>query len=47
MYKVKHGLVSSNVVNIFSVKSSKYHLRNLDFHLPRPDLIVYVTSDIF
>ena len=35
MYKVKYGLVPRNVVDIFSVKSSKYHLRNMDFHLPR------------
>ena len=25
MYKVKYGLVPSNVVEIFSVESSKYH----------------------
>ena len=31
MYKVKYGLVPSNVSDIFSVKSSKYHLRNKDF----------------
>ena len=35
MYKVKYNLVPSNVVEIFSVKSSKYHLRNMDFHLLR------------
>ena len=35
MYKVKYGLVPSNLVVIFSVKSSKYHSRNMDFHLPR------------
>ena len=35
IYKVKYGLVPRNVVDIFSVKSSKYHLRNMDFHLPR------------
>ena len=35
MYKVKYGLVPSNVVDIFSVKLSKYDLRNMDFHLPR------------
>ena len=40
MYKVKYGLVPSNVVEIFSVKSFKYHLRNMDFHLPT-ELIVY------
>ena len=34
MYKVKYGLVPSNV-DIFSVKLSKYDLRNMDFHLPR------------
>ena len=45
MYKVKYGLVPSNVVDIFSVKSSKYHLRNMDFHLPR-FFIVYVTGNI-
>ena len=33
MYKVKY--VPSNVVDIFSVKLSKYDLRNMDFHLPR------------
>ena len=31
MYKVKYGLVPSNVVDIFSVKSFKYHLRKMDF----------------
>ena len=46
MYKIKHGLVSSSVFDIFSVKSSKYHLRNMDFHL-HTHLIVYVTSNIF
>ena len=46
MYKDKYGLVlASNVVDIFSVKSSKYHLRNMDFHLPT-DLIVYVKGNI-
>ena len=44
MYKVKQGLVSSNIVDIFSVKSSKYHLTNMDFIYP--DLIVYVTGNI-
>ena len=41
MYKVKYGLVPSNVVDIFSVKSSKYHLRNMDFHLPRFNSVRY------
>ena len=31
MYKVKYGLVPSYVVDIFSVKSFKYHLRKMDF----------------
>ena len=35
MYKAKYGLVPSNVVEIFSIKSSKYQVRNIDFHLPR------------
>ena len=35
MYTMKYGFVPSNVVDIFSVKSSKYHLGNMDFHLPR------------
>ena len=35
MYKVKYGLLLSNLRDIFSVKSSKYHLRNKDFQLPR------------
>ena len=41
MYKVKQGLVSSNIVDIFSVKSSKYHLTNMDFHLPRFNSVRY------
>ena len=41
MYKVKYGLVSRNVVDIFGVKSSKYHLRNMDFHLPRFNSVRY------
>ena len=32
MYKVKFGLVPSNVGDIFSVESSKYRLGNMDFH---------------
>ena len=41
MYKVKYGLVPSNVVDIFSVKSSKYHVRKMDFHLPRFNSVRY------
>ena len=41
MYKVKYGLVPSNLVVIFSVKSSKYHSRNMDFHLPRFNSVSY------
>ena len=41
MYKVEYGLVPSNVFDIFSVKSSKYHLRNMDFHLPRFNSVRY------
>ena len=41
MYKVKYGLVPSNVVDIFSVKPSKYHLRNKDFYLPRFIIVQY------
>ena len=41
MYKVKYGLVPSNVVDIFSVKSSKYHLRIMDFHLPKFNSVRY------
>ena len=41
MYKVKDGLVPGNVVDIFSVKSSKYHLRYMDFHLPRFNVVRY------
>ena len=41
MYKVKYGLVPSNVVDILSVKSSKYHLRNMDFHLPKFNSVRY------
>ena len=41
MYKVRYGLAPSNVVDIFSVKSSKYHLRNVDFHLPRFNSVRY------
>ena len=40
-YKVKHGSVPSYVADIFSVKSSKYHLRNMDFHLPRFNSVCY------
>ena len=40
-YKVKHGSVPSYVADIFSVKSSKYHLRNMDFHLPRFNSVRY------
>ena len=40
-YKVKHGSVPSNVADIFSVKSSKYHLRNMDFHLHRFNSVSY------
>ena len=45
MYKAKYGLVPSNVVDIFSIKSSKYQVRNMDF-LFYPDLIVYITGNI-
>ena len=41
MYNVKYNLVPSNVVEIFSVKSSKYHLRNMDFHLLRINSVHY------
>ena len=41
MYKVKHGLVPRNVVDIFGFKSSKYLLRNMDFHLPRFNSVRY------
>ena len=41
MYKVKYGLVPSNVVEIFSVDSSIYHLRNMDFHLLRFNSVLY------
>ena len=41
MYKVKYCLVPSNVVEIFSVKSSKYHSRNMDFHLLRFNSVHY------
>ena len=41
MYKVKYGLVPSNLVDIFSVNSSKYHSRNMDFHLPRFNSVSY------
>ena len=40
-YKVKYALVPSNVVDIFSVKSSKCLLRNMDFHLPRFNRVSY------
>ena len=33
MYKVKYGLLTSKIIAIFSVKPSKYHLRNRDFYL--------------
>ena len=41
MYKVKFGLVPSNVGDIFSVKSSKYRSRNMNFHLPRFNSVRY------
>ena len=41
MYKAKYGLVPSNVVDIFSIKSSKYQVRNMDFHLPRFNSVHY------
>ena len=34
MHQVKCSLVLSNVVDIFSVQSSKHHLRNMEFHSP-------------
>ena len=43
MYKVKFGLVPSNVGDIFSVKSSKYRSRNMNFHLPRFNSVRYGT----
>ena len=36
-----YGLVPRNVVDIFGVKSSEYHLRNRDFHLPRFNSVRY------
>lgn len=41
MYKVEDGLVPSDVFDILSVKSSKYHLRNMDLHLPRSNSVRY------
>ena len=41
MDKVKYGLVPSNAVDIYSVKSSKHHLRDMDFHLPRLNSVRY------
>ena len=41
MDKVKYGLVPSSVVDIFSVKSSKLYLRDMDFHLPRLNSVRY------
>ena len=41
MYKLKYGLVPGNVVDISSVKSSKYHLGHMDFHLPRFNSVRY------
>ena len=41
MYKAKYGLVPSNVVDIFSIKSSKYQVRHMDFHLPRFNSVHY------
>ena len=46
MYKVEDGLVPSNVFDIFSVRSSKYHLRNMDFHLPRSNSVRYEKHSI-
>ena len=41
MYKIKYGLVPSNVVDIFIVKSSKYYLRNMDFYFARFNSVHY------
>ena len=41
MYKAEYGLVPNNVVDIFSIKSSKYQVRNMDFHLPRFNSVHY------
>ena len=46
MYKVKYGLVPSNVVEIFSVESSKYHKRNMDFHLLKFNSVLYEKHSI-
>ena len=41
MYKVKHGIVPSFISDIFSVKSSKYSLRNGNFNIPSFNSIYY------
>ena len=41
MYNVNHGTVPSNVSDIFSVQSSKYHLRNKHFRIPRFNTVHY------
>ena len=41
MYKVNHGMVPSNANDIFSVQSSKYHLRNKDSNIPKFNTVHY------
>ena len=41
IYKVNLGRVPSNESDIFSVQSSKYHLRDRDSHIPRFNTVHY------
>ena len=41
MYKVKHGMVPSFISDIFSVKSSRYSLRNRNFNIPSFNSVYY------
>ena len=41
MYKVKKGLASSYVADLFIVTNSQYHLRNSDFVIPRFRTVTY------
>ena len=42
MFKVRHDLCPPTVKNLFSLKSSTYHLpRGADFHIPRFNTVSY------
>lgn len=41
MYKVKNGMTSTGITELFDLKGKKYNLRNGDFNMPRFDTIRY------